>query len=98
MNEKELVYTELDNLRQRCFEQRKEIRALKKATDENENVPLRREAARYKQALSNILYRLDNGGVSEDDLRSIVSAGLALRGMKEHKREAIRKVHAGDED
>lgn len=93
MTEKEQVYGELDALRKRCADQRVEIRLLHKSTDARQNAALRRETREYRKALSNILHRLENGGVAADDLRSIVESALLLRGLKQGQRDAIVAAH-----
>lgn len=93
-SEKERVYAELEALRSRVFNLRKEVRHLRRAGSMAENASLRLEAEEYRKALSNIAYRLDNGGVAEDDLRHIVESALALRGKKAWKRAKVAERHA----
>lgn len=95
MNEKERVYAELDSLRRRVADQRKEIGHLKRTTSAKENAVLRRESDEYRKALSNIRYRIDNGEADVAVLREIADKALFLRGLKGHQRHAIVHAHGG---
>lgn len=80
--EKEQVYAELTALRHRVYAQRQELTALRKSATAKEAAIARDEAANYRRALSNIQHRIDNGGIDEHELRSIVARALLLRGLK----------------
>lgn len=81
-SEKEKVYAELRSLRRRVFAQRNELTALRLSASVKEAAILRDEAANYRKALSNIAYRLDNGGLDDDTLRRIVHRALLLKGLR----------------
>lgn len=96
-SEKERVYAELDETRQKVATLRQEVKALQKATDAAENAALRREATAYRKALSNIQYRLESGWeIDGDVLLNIVKSALLLRGLKALQRESVERAHEGD--
>ena len=99
LSEKERVYgrlewaeQELKRVQKKCERLRREVRQVKKNTTARESAALRAEADAYRKALSNIAYRLDNGGVDDETLRHIVESSLVLKGLKIAKRKQIAKV------
>lgn len=97
-NEKERVYAELEACRSRIANLRREVAALKTVGDSRENAALRREGQEYRKALSNILYRLDQGeAIDTDTLRRIVTSALVLRGLKRWKRDDIASAHVPEQ-
>ena len=77
---------------------RREVAALRVATDAKAAAIARNEASEYRKALSNILYRLDQGGVDDLTLRSICEGALTLRGLKPWARKrALSRAVASDD-
>lgn len=71
------VAEELRLTQEKCYRLRKEVRRLRELP--TEAPALRREVQRYREALSNIVFRLqEDGQVDADTLDSIVTE--ALRG------------------
>jgi len=91
-SEKERVYAELDALRKRSFNQRREIRQLRTAMARHENIALRREAASYRSALSQIHHYLETGELDEDRLRLILRNALGLRYLKYWQRKTAERA------
>ena len=91
-SEKERVYAELDALRKRSANQRREIRQLRSAMSRSENIALRREAATYRSALSQIHHYLEAGELDEDRLRRVLRNALGLRYIKYWQRKVAERV------
>lgn len=81
-SEKEAVYAELHDLRRRVFAQRKELTALRLSGTAKAAAVERDKAAAYRRALSNIAHRLDNGGITDTELRSVVTRALMGKGLR----------------
>lgn len=76
MNEKEKVYTELDALRKRVFQLRKQVRSLQLALSEPEIRRLRAEHHRMRKALSMIAYAPSENYEDVDEIRATAAAAL----------------------
>jgi hypothetical protein len=81
-SEKDAVYAELRALRRRVLAQRNELTALRLSSTAKAAAIERDKAASYRKALSNIAYRLDNGGIADAELRSIVTRALLGKGLR----------------
>jgi hypothetical protein len=92
IGEKERVYSELDDLRNRVFHLRREIKTLRSRGTSQDAADMRREAQHYRKALSEILHRLDSDDLPPDVLRRILKGGLDLAGMKASKRKRIERL------
>lgn len=85
-SEKERVYQELDETRARCAKLKAQIRLLERDTTKQETAVVRAEMKAYRSALANIQYRLENDDLTSDELQSIVTTALTLRGLSIKRR------------
>jgi len=80
------------NLQRRIYNQRQELKHLRKFNSHNENHILRREKQLYRKSLSNIKYRIESGeNISQEALMSIVTNALNLTGLTPKDKRRIKE-------